>query len=183
VLGTGRQIVASSEYESHRGADPTSGSRHGLRHGPGSRGHDEAMQRRARALAEQAIERNQIWARRLGIAPTKPRAKNDGSEPSRQLSLTAIAGTSTMNTYPSARKTQRGVSKRSTSAVSAALPSTGRRDFPTRPERSALNWELSLSKSSPPQDQGCETRGGEGAQTVRRCGGITGRRQSVGSER
>ena len=36
---------------------------------------DEAMQRRARALAEQAIERNQIWVRRLGIAPTDPRAK------------------------------------------------------------------------------------------------------------
>ena len=36
---------------------------------------DEAMQRRARALAEQAIERNQIWVRRLGIPPTDPRAR------------------------------------------------------------------------------------------------------------
>jgi hypothetical protein len=36
---------------------------------------DEAMQRRARALAEQAIERNQIWVRRLGIAPSDPRAR------------------------------------------------------------------------------------------------------------
>jgi hypothetical protein len=36
---------------------------------------DEAMQRRARALAEEAIERNQIWVRRLGIPPTDPRAK------------------------------------------------------------------------------------------------------------
>ncbi len=36
---------------------------------------DEAMQRRARALAEEAIERNQIWVRRLGIAPTDPRAR------------------------------------------------------------------------------------------------------------
>jgi hypothetical protein len=36
---------------------------------------DEAMQRRARALADQAIERNEIWARRLGIAPTDPRAR------------------------------------------------------------------------------------------------------------
>jgi hypothetical protein len=36
---------------------------------------DEAMQRWARALAEQAIERSQIWVRRLGIAPTDPRAR------------------------------------------------------------------------------------------------------------
>ena len=36
---------------------------------------DETMQRRARALAEQAVVRNQIWVRRLGIAPTEPRAK------------------------------------------------------------------------------------------------------------
>ena len=36
---------------------------------------DEAMQRRARALAEQAIERNQTWVRRLGIPPTEPRAR------------------------------------------------------------------------------------------------------------
>ena len=36
---------------------------------------DEAMQRRARALAEQAIERNEIWVRRLGIAPTDPLAR------------------------------------------------------------------------------------------------------------
>jgi hypothetical protein len=35
----------------------------------------EAMQRRARVLAEQAIERNQTWVRRLGIAPTEPPAK------------------------------------------------------------------------------------------------------------
>jgi hypothetical protein len=36
---------------------------------------DEAMQRRARTLAEQAIERNQIWVRRLGIPPSDPRAR------------------------------------------------------------------------------------------------------------
>jgi hypothetical protein len=36
---------------------------------------DEAMQRRARALAERAIERNEIWVRRFGIAPTDPRAR------------------------------------------------------------------------------------------------------------
>jgi conjugative relaxase-like TrwC/TraI family protein len=36
---------------------------------------DEAMQRRARALAEQTIEQNQVWVRRLGIPPTDPRAK------------------------------------------------------------------------------------------------------------
>jgi hypothetical protein len=36
---------------------------------------DEAMQRRARTLTEQAIERNQIWVRRLGIPPTDPRAR------------------------------------------------------------------------------------------------------------
>jgi hypothetical protein len=35
----------------------------------------EAMQLRARALAEQAVERNQIWVRRLGIAPSDPRAR------------------------------------------------------------------------------------------------------------
>ena len=28
---------------------------------------DEAMQRRARELAEQAIEQNQLWVRRLGV--------------------------------------------------------------------------------------------------------------------
>ena len=91
---------------------------------------DEAMQRRARALAEQAIERNQIWVRRLGIAPPNRSPENVGSKPSRRLSLTAIAGTSTTNTYPSARKAQRGASKRSTSAISPGLPSTGRRGFP-----------------------------------------------------
>jgi len=36
---------------------------------------DEAMQRRARALAEQAVERNETWARRLGTAPSDPRAR------------------------------------------------------------------------------------------------------------
>jgi len=36
---------------------------------------EEAIQRRARVLAEQAIERNQIWVRRLGIAPSDPRAR------------------------------------------------------------------------------------------------------------
>ena len=36
---------------------------------------EEAMQRRARALAEQAIERDQIWVRRLGMPPSDPRAK------------------------------------------------------------------------------------------------------------
>jgi hypothetical protein len=36
---------------------------------------EEAMQHRARALAEQAIERNEIWVRRVGIAPSDPRAK------------------------------------------------------------------------------------------------------------
>jgi hypothetical protein len=36
---------------------------------------EEAMQHRARALAEQAIERNQIWVRRFGVAPTDPRAR------------------------------------------------------------------------------------------------------------
>jgi len=36
---------------------------------------DKAMQRRARAVAEQAIERNEAWVRRLGIAPTDPRAR------------------------------------------------------------------------------------------------------------
>jgi hypothetical protein len=38
------------------------------------------MQRRARALAEQAIERNQIWVRRLGIPPTDPRARERWNE-------------------------------------------------------------------------------------------------------
>jgi hypothetical protein len=36
---------------------------------------DEAMQRRARALAEQAIEQGQTWVRRLGIPPTEPHAR------------------------------------------------------------------------------------------------------------
>jgi hypothetical protein len=40
----------------------------------------EAMQRRARALAEEAIERNQIWVRRLGIPPTDPRARERWNE-------------------------------------------------------------------------------------------------------
>ena len=37
---------------------------------------DEALQRRARALAEQAIGRNQPWVRRLGVPPTDPRGKD-----------------------------------------------------------------------------------------------------------
>ena len=36
---------------------------------------DEAMQRRARALAEQAIEQNQVWVRRLGVPPYDPLAR------------------------------------------------------------------------------------------------------------
>jgi conjugative relaxase-like TrwC/TraI family protein len=36
---------------------------------------DEAMQRRARDLAERAVKQDQAWVRRLGIAPTDPRAK------------------------------------------------------------------------------------------------------------
>jgi hypothetical protein len=36
---------------------------------------EEAMQRRARVLAEQVIERNQIWVRPLGVAPSEPRAR------------------------------------------------------------------------------------------------------------
>ena len=36
---------------------------------------DEAMQRRARALAEQAIERGETWVRRLGTAPSDPSAR------------------------------------------------------------------------------------------------------------
>ena len=36
---------------------------------------DEAMQRRARALAEQAIEQNQVWVRRLGVPPSDPLAR------------------------------------------------------------------------------------------------------------
>jgi conjugative relaxase-like TrwC/TraI family protein len=36
---------------------------------------DEAMQRRARALAEQAIERNQIWVRQFGSPPTDARSR------------------------------------------------------------------------------------------------------------
>jgi hypothetical protein len=36
---------------------------------------DEAMQRRARVLAEQAIERNQTWVCRLGIPPSDPLAR------------------------------------------------------------------------------------------------------------
>jgi len=36
---------------------------------------DEAMQRRAQTLAEQAIERHEIWVCRLGIPPIEPRAK------------------------------------------------------------------------------------------------------------
>jgi hypothetical protein len=36
---------------------------------------DEAMQRRARELAEQAIGRDQLWVRRLGIPPSDPVAR------------------------------------------------------------------------------------------------------------
>jgi hypothetical protein len=41
---------------------------------------DDAMLRRARALAEQAIERNESWVRRLGIPPTDPCAKRRWAE-------------------------------------------------------------------------------------------------------
>jgi hypothetical protein len=36
---------------------------------------DEAMQRRARELAVQAIEHGQVWVRRLGMAPSEPGAR------------------------------------------------------------------------------------------------------------
>jgi conjugative relaxase-like TrwC/TraI family protein len=47
---------------------------------------DEAMQRRARALAEQAIEQNQVWVRRLGVAPSDPLAREQWIE-----AVTAVA--------------------------------------------------------------------------------------------
>ena len=43
---------------------------------------DEAMQRRARALAEQAIERGMVWVRRLAPRPSDPLAREHGSKPS-----------------------------------------------------------------------------------------------------
>ena len=36
---------------------------------------DEAMQRRARGLAERAIERDEAWVRRLGCPPADPAAR------------------------------------------------------------------------------------------------------------
>jgi hypothetical protein len=47
---------------------------------------DEAMQRRARALAEQAIEQNQVWVRRLGLTPSDPLAREQWIE-----AVTAVA--------------------------------------------------------------------------------------------
>jgi hypothetical protein len=41
---------------------------------------DEAMQRRARTLAEQAIKRNETWVRRLGIQPSEPLAREQWME-------------------------------------------------------------------------------------------------------
>jgi hypothetical protein len=46
----------------------------------------EAMQRRARALAEQVIEQNQVWVRQLGIAPSDPLAREQWIE-----AVTAVA--------------------------------------------------------------------------------------------
>ncbi len=47
---------------------------------------DEARQRRARALAEQAIKQNRVWVRRLGIAPSDPLAREQWIE-----AVTAVA--------------------------------------------------------------------------------------------
>jgi hypothetical protein len=52
---------------------------------------DVAMQRRARDLAAQALERGQPWARRLGAPPADPSAASGGSNPSRPLPPTATA--------------------------------------------------------------------------------------------
>ena len=41
---------------------------------------DEGMRRRARALAKQAIEQNQVWVRRLGVAPSDPLAREQWIE-------------------------------------------------------------------------------------------------------
>ena len=41
---------------------------------------DESMQRRARALAEQAIEQNQVWVRRLGVPPSDPLAREQWTQ-------------------------------------------------------------------------------------------------------
>jgi hypothetical protein len=41
---------------------------------------DEAIQRRARALAEQAIEQSQVWVRLLGIPPSEPLAREQWME-------------------------------------------------------------------------------------------------------
>jgi conjugative relaxase-like TrwC/TraI family protein len=41
---------------------------------------DEAMQRRARALAGRAIEQNQVWVRRLGVPPSDPLGRERWTE-------------------------------------------------------------------------------------------------------
>jgi hypothetical protein len=88
---------------------------------------DEAMQRRARALAEQAIEQNQVWVRRLGIAPSDPLARERWIEAVTTVAAYRERWNIDDEHLPLGRKVQQGRSKRSTSAISPGLPSRGRR--------------------------------------------------------
>ena len=117
---------------------------------------DEAMQRRARALAEQAIERNQIWVRRLGIAPTDPRARERWIE----AVTTVVAYRDRWNIDDERLPLGPKGPARSIEAINqrnlarAALDRASRLSEP--PERGDPSRELSMLVSSRPEDRACK---------------------------
>ena len=148
---------AASGHRPHRRADPTSGRRHGPRHGPGSRraGRGDAAPGVGTGRAGHRAESGLGAPARHRHLPTRS-PESIGSKPSRQLPLTGNAGTSTMTTDPSARKARRGRSKRSTSATSPRLLSTGHRGLLARPEGPARSSKVSLQEAAQSVDRSCK---------------------------
>ena len=117
---------------------------------------DEALQRRARALAEQAIERNQIWVRRLGIAPTDPRQRTLV----RSLT-TVVAYRDRWNIDDEHLPLGPKGPARNIEAMNqrnlAGAALEGLRGSVAQPKRSALSREPPISMSSRPEDRACRT--------------------------
>ena len=109
---------------------------------------DEAMQHRARALAEQAIERNQIWVRRLGTPPSDPATRRSaGSKLSPPSLLTENVGQSATTIDPSVPTAR---SERSKGLATAGVPRSPSR---WRSVCQAMTASVKV-RSRPPNSQG-----------------------------
>ncbi len=114
---------------------------------------DEARQRRARALAEQAIKQNRVWVRRLGIAPSDPLAREQWIE-----AVTAAAAYRERWNIDDdhrplgskvAARTIEAINQRNLAQAAVNMP----RGLPTRRECNTPSWWPSLTISAGPEDR------------------------------